>query len=215
MTHNIYVTADWHFFHKGINGPTSNWTDSTPQRDFKTVEEMNHHIIDRINMVVGPSDTLWNLGDVIFGRTKELSMLMGFIICKDVRLFLGNHDKSIKPHRINDAGQRVPNGRLGACFADVVHKKSLKIEDGRICLSHCPMHTWPGINKGFINLHGHCHGNLPDRGLRQMDVGVDTNDFKPYLLDDVVAHLLKRDYKYCPDIPQDHHSAPLGPEGTV
>lgn len=206
MAHKDFVTADWHFFHKGMNVSTSHWDRSEPPRDFPTLEEMNDCIIDNINAVVGRTDTLWNLGDVIFSRTGELPNLMSRIKCKDVRLILGNHDKNIKIHRINDAGKRVPNGKLGACFRDVRDKHKIKHNDIRIYLHHEPLHTWPGINIGFMHLFGHCHGNLPDRNLRCMDVGVDTNDYKPYLLDDVVETLSSRKFKNSPDIPKDHHS---------
>lgn len=206
MTSKVWITADWHFNHVGINKSTSKWTKSTPSRDFPTIDDMNDRIIDNINAVVDRKDTLWNLGDVIFGRIRSLPKLRSRINCRDIRLILGNHDKSIKEHRINDAGKRVPGNELGKCFSDVRYYRSIKHFDKKIYLFHCPMHTWPGINRGIIQLHGHCHANLPDRGLRQMDVGVDTNDFKPYLLDDVVDMMLDRAYEDCPDIPQDHHA---------
>ena len=202
----IWITSDWHFNHAGINKATSKWTKSKPTRDFPTLDDMNTHIIDNINALVKPGDTLWNLGDVIFGNVSTLPDLMKRINCKDVRLLPGNHDKAIKEHRINDAGRRVPNGKLGSCFSDVRSKHRLKVGDLRIYLLHEPMHTWPGINKGFMHLFGHCHGNLPERDLRCMDVGVDPNDYKPLLLDDVIERLKKVDVKNSPDVPADHHS---------
>lgn len=202
---SIFVTADWHFFHSGINKATSKWDKCNPSRDFPTIQDMNETIIDNINAVVRKNDTLWNLGDVIFGHYSDLPKLRSRIICCDIRLILGNHDKQIKEHRINDKGKRVPNGFLSSCFTDVRSKYSIRYKDQKIYLNHEPLHTWPGINHGYMHLFGHCHGNLPDRGLRCMDIGVDTNNFKPYLLDDVIDLLLVRSYKNCPDIPQDHH----------
>jgi calcineurin-like phosphoesterase family protein len=205
--HRIFITADWHFFHKGINVSTSSWTRAKPSRNFPTLDDMHDCIIDNINAVVNRGDTLINLGDVIFGNVAQLPTLVNRIVCNDIRLILGNHDKAIKPHRINDKGKRVPNGKLGECFSDVRERGRVKHGEHRVYLLHEPMHTWPAINKGAIQLHGHCHGNLPDRGLRQMDVGVDANDMKPWLLDDIIDLMTKRNFEYCPDIPQDHHTS--------
>lgn len=211
MTSKVFVTADWHFNHRGLCRGTSHWTHVSQDqlRDFDSPTEMNEAIIDGINSVVGRKDLLWNLGDVIFGNTHKLPALRRKIACRDIRVILGNHDKNIKEHRINDSGKRVPNGELGECFSDVRSKYSIRHNDQKIYLLHEPMHTWPGINKGFMHLYGHCHGNLPDRGLRCMDVGVDTNNYKPWLLDDVIDILLAKQYDNCPDIPQDHHARSL------
>ena len=49
-------------------------------------------------------------------------------------------------------------------------------------LCHYPFRTWRRMDKGGVNLHGHCHGRL--RPLkRQFDVGVDVWDFRPVALD--------------------------------
>lgn len=205
MAHKTFVTADWHFFHRGMNVSTSHWDRCEPPRDFPTLEDMNAAIIDNINAVVGRTDTLWNLGDVIFSRYSELPNLMSRIKCKDIRLIRGNHDKNIKIHNII-LGKRVPNGTMGFEFRDVRDKYNIKHNGVHIYFNHEPLHTWPGINKGFMHLFGHCHGNLPERNLRCMDVGVDTNDYKPYLLDDVVDMLSNIEFKNSPDIPQDHHA---------
>ena len=205
MQSQIWITSDWHFFHKGINKATSTWDRSNPIRNFSSLDEMHDCIIDNINAVVQPKDVLWNLGDVIFGENQQLFSLRKRIKCRDIRLVLGNHDvKQIKEHRINDSGKRVPGNRLGSCFSDVRWFYWIKYLGQKIYLFHCPMHTWPGINHGFMHLYAHCHGNLPDRNLRCMDVGIDTNNYKPYLLDDIIERMLQiteDDYlKLIPDI---------------
>lgn len=208
MSQRIWVTSDWHFNHSNLLKGLSTWTSSLPPREFASTDDMNDAIIDNINAVVEPQDILWNLGDVIMGGVKDLPALRARIKCQNIHLILGNHDKAIKEHRINDAGKRVPGNKLGACFADVRWYKSIRIpgHEFKAYLFHCPMHTWPGINKGFLQIHGHCHGNLPDRKLRQADVGIDAHGFKPVLLDKLVADLMQRQLKDMLDIPKDHHS---------
>ena len=56
---------------------------------------------------------------------------------------------------------------------------------------HFPIHfEWDGSHRGSIHLHGHCHGKRTGmEKYRVCDVGVDTNELKPYLLDSLVQRL--------------------------
>lgn len=54
---------------------------------------------------------------------------------------------------------------------------------------------------GSWHLYGHSHGNLPDDpNSLSFDVGVDTNNFKPYSLKDVERIMAGKTFK-----PIDHH----------
>lgn len=55
--------------------------------------------------------------------------------------------------------------------------------------SHYAHRVWPKSHHGSLHLYGHSHGTLPDSGNRSMDVGVDTNKFRPYSLEDIVAKI--------------------------
>jgi calcineurin-like phosphoesterase family protein len=62
----------------------------------------------------------------------------------------------------------------------------LVIDGMRLVLCHYPFRTWRDMGKGAINLHGHSHGRLKPLP-RQRDVGVDAWDFRPVLLEQVLA----------------------------
>jgi calcineurin-like phosphoesterase family protein len=71
------------------------------------------------------------------------------------------------------------------------------------------MKIWNKYHKGSWHLYGHCHNNLKDdewwtksKRRRTMDVGVDTNEFRPYSFED-----LKRTMDKIVDYPTDldHH----------
>jgi calcineurin-like phosphoesterase family protein len=66
-------------------------------------------------------------------------------------------------------------------------------------LSHYAHRVWNGSHKGVIHLYGHSHGSIPDYG-KSMDVGVDTNNLKPYSLDEILTIMKKRDIEF-----PDHH----------
>ena len=48
------------------------------------------------------------------------------------------------------------------------------------------MMSWAGKNRGTIAVFGHSHGNINDRLHNSLDVGVDTNNFKPYHISEVI-----------------------------
>lgn len=71
-------------------------------RPFDDVEQMDYVIIDRLNQLVQPRDTLWFLGDFCawFGSDKDyLQRLEDFrsqINCQTIYFIYGNHDKKLR-----------------------------------------------------------------------------------------------------------------------
>lgn len=90
---------------------------------------------------------------------------------------LGNHDRVIK--KIVDQ------------FVWVKEIAEVNIRNQPIVLCHYAMRVWHHLGRGAWQLYGHSHGKLPaTEGSRSMDVGVDTNDFRPYSFDEIRAKLL-------------------------
>ena len=58
----------------------------------------------------------------------------------------------------------------------------------RAVLCHYPFRSWRGMDKGWVNLHGHSHGRLKLQP-RQFDVGVDVWDFRPVTLPTILGSL--------------------------
>lgn len=81
-----WITADLHLGHKNIIKPTYS------DRPFKNVDEMNFTIINNINSIVKPKDTIIILGDFALAKKKKvaywISLINGYKI-----LILGNHDR--------------------------------------------------------------------------------------------------------------------------
>lgn len=55
----VFFTSDTHFGHKAIIGFCD--------RPFSSVEEMTEVLVENWNSVVGPTDTIYHLGDFAFG----------------------------------------------------------------------------------------------------------------------------------------------------
>jgi calcineurin-like phosphoesterase family protein len=197
---DIFFTGDTHYNHRGLCRGESKWPDTAHCRDFDTLDEMNQRIIDNINAVVKPNDHLYHVGDVAFGHgEKPVIEFMERINCKNVWLFLGNHD-----YRIMSS-----TSKLRDMFMKVRERATLKINGQEIVMNHFPELIWNKHHHGSWHLHGHCHGSLADKGVlndifhsrKCMDIGIDTHpEFRPYHFDEIADVMSTREI-----IKLDHH----------
>ena len=190
---SIWFSSDWHFNHKNITGPSvSNW--KSGYRNFDNIPQMNDTIIGNINRWVDTNDKLYFLGDFAFGDHRKIPELIARINCQNIYLIFGNHDRQIRRHK-----------EYQNCFEWCRDYYELGMNRNLIILSHYAPYIWNESHHGSIALWGHSHGTLPDRGLRWMDVGIDTAHFGekyvPYHIDDIVEYLNQR-----PATQLDHHT---------
>lgn len=137
---NTFFASDHHFGHQGML--TFTRADGvTPVRNFSTVEEMNEHMIQRHNSVVGKKDTCWFLGDVVINR-RFLKTIIPRLNGR-LRLVLGNHD-IFKNKDYYEAG-----------FEDL---HAFRKFDGFVC-THVPVHRESLRSSWGKNVHGHLHTN--------------------------------------------------------
>lgn len=145
-----FFTADEHYGHKNI----IKYCD----RPFNNVDEMNEELIRRHNEVVGPDDTVFHIGDFALAKDAE----------KYIRRLTGTHYFIRGSH---DYWMTEP---------DIGHEiMELQVDTIHITLCHYAMRVWPRSHYNSWQLYGHSHGKLKPVG-KQMDVGVDTNNFYPY-----------------------------------
>lgn len=150
-------------------------------RDFDTIEDMDNTIIDNINLMVEPDDVLYHLGDFTMGGRRDVVKYRNRIHCKTIHLIFGNHDK----------GARKAASQGLKLFASVSDYEEIKINGQQIILCHYPFTSWNRSHHGSWHLHGHVHG-VPMKSdySHRLDVGVDTNEFRPYSFEDIRDHYL-------------------------
>lgn len=165
---NVWFTADTHFGHCNIL--------QYCQRPFRDHDHMTEAIVERFNAVLRPGDVLWHLGDIKHS-SATFAATLGRLNTKEIHLVLGNHDK------------RKECEQWGG-FRSIQDLRGVTVGQQRFLLCHYALRTWPGRSRSVINLYGHSHGTLPGVG-RQMDVGVDTNDFYPYEASEIVRRMEK------------------------
>jgi calcineurin-like phosphoesterase family protein len=164
MSGRIYVIADTHFGHKKICQFEPSF------RPFSSVEEHDAALVRRWNSVVRSEDTVWHLGDVLFGKDsfEILSQLNGI-----KKLVMGNHD-------------HYPTAEYLKHFNNVYGSVELK---GCI-LTHIPVHP-SQFYRYRANIHGHLHHNIID-DRRYICVSAEQSGLTPVLLDTVLETLSGR-----------------------
>lgn len=181
---DIWFTSDTHFWHKNIIVIGKG-------RPWDTVEDMNEALIERWNALVNQGDRIYHLGDFSFGN-KAKTMEVVRRLRGQIHVVRGNHD-----HVLDKA-------QVASMFASYQPYKEIKVEGQRLVLFHYPIHSWHDAHHGALHLHGHCHGGLADDGTKpRMDVGVDTHDYEPWHISEVLERLQPR----LGWLPGDHHGA--------
>lgn len=151
----IFIIADTHFGHKKI------LQFEKTNRPFATIEEHDEELVHRWNAVVKPKDTVWHLGDVLFGRStfEILKQLHGI-----KKLVMGNHDRYPSELYLEHFNH--------VCGAAEVHN---------CILTHVPVH--PSQFKRYkANIHGHLHSTKLD-DARYINVSAECIELAPILLD--------------------------------
>jgi len=178
----VFWTADQHFGHRLMARIRGFGTD---------IEAMNETMVDSWNEVVRKDDIVYHLGDLAYRCSTKKFMDIFRRLNGEVRLIAGNHDKKILKH----LGAGHPFG------AKVKKRQLISVKRGKsrqeIVLSHYPMRTWQGSNRGSWMLCGHSHGNLFESspmgfgGGLLLDVSVDAWGYSPVSLEEVEA-VMKR-----------------------
>jgi len=165
----IFFTSDTHFGHGGALG--------LYRRPFRSVAAMNAALIKHWNDTVGPGDEVWHLGDFAIRQRSEA--VAEFLAQLDGRkhLLTGNNDP--------------PGTTELAAWESVQPYAEITVEGTPLVLCHYPFRSWRGMNKGWVNLHGHCHGRMKP-SPRQFDVGVDVWGFRPVTLQAILDSRSRR-----------------------
>lgn len=143
---------------------------------------MDATLIARHNSVVSQSDTVIHVGDFSFGRADDFlrvaSQLRGTHYFMD-----GSHDRSMREFFSSpELRAASPNLFLLPKLFEFTFQKT------KVVLCHYAMHSWWASHyKGSsVHFHGHSHGRFSSP-FAAVDIGVDTNDFYPYRIEEAIA----------------------------
>ena len=178
-----YFTADQHFGHANIIKYCN--------RPFTTVREMNDEMVWQWNNVVNSDDDIvYQLGDFTLGD-EQIAQLFFAKLQGRIKVLSNpwHHDRRWL------ASNHTYVSANGEHVAVLPPMKVLELADygskfpQALVLCHYPLAEWDRKHHGSWHLHGHSHGNYnPGSGLI-FDVGVDSNQFTPVSLDEVVRRM--------------------------
>lgn len=146
-----FFISDSHFFHKNII--------EYAQRGFKDIHVMNEHMIKAWNGVVTEADTVYFLGDFVYGRDATLEGAQEVFdrLKGKKHLIVGNHDKIAK--KING-------------WVTKTNYMELKVDGYQTVLFHYPIREWNGSFHEVIHLYGHVHRKQPwPQGFKAWESG--------------------------------------------
>ena len=158
---NYWFTGDEHLGHINERGGIIKYCN----RPFSSIEEMDQAIIDNHNNLVQPGDVVIHAGDFSLVSSRRL------VFSKYVQSLNGNH---IFLHGDHDRWLAKSHG--------YIWRK--RIEGIVVVVCHYAMRSWSCSHYNSWQLHAHHHGRLHPEG-KQLDIGVDTNNYYPYSWDKV------------------------------
>lgn len=160
-----FFTSDNHFCHDNIIRLCG--------RPYTSISQMHEDMISRWNATVSTTDRVWVVGDFSFkGHVAEVETILSRLN-GEKHLILGNHDS------------REVQG-----WASVSQYRELKINSKKVVLFHYPIEEWNGFHRGTYHIHGHVHGNHPEKPEKLiMDAGADYWNFTPVSWDEVEVYM--------------------------
>jgi len=173
--------ADTHFGHASII------TECRPQ--FRTIEEMNGHIIENINRRMTKNDILYIIGDFSY-RSKVLPTEFLEAIKPKKILIKGNHDR--------DWLKRLTEEEIKRYFIGVYSQHSIKRNGIELHFNHFPQLAWNRSHffAQSFSICGHIHNarvgtvaaELFPHVKCQFNAGVDVNNFEPVTFEELVLN---------------------------
>ena len=163
---NVYVTSDTHYWHKAVIQYCN--------RPFANTYEMNQELVKRWNSRISHKDHVFHVGDFAFGSRKMILEILD-ALNGNIYLIKGNHDRKI-------------TGDIEKRFVWVKSDFLTSLDNVPVHFYHFPVEYWNKAHYGGWMLHGHSHG-LKTPGRRRIDVGVDTNNYYPYHIEEIREHM--------------------------
>lgn len=138
---------------------------------------MNSILIARHNEVVGPEDIVIHAGDFTMRYKNSYSERLN-----GMHIYLkGSHDYWMDREI-----------RFNSDASNCSEIWEQEIEGQHIVVCHYAMRVWSKSHYNSWQLFGHSHGKLEGIG-KQMDIGVDTNNFYPYSFADIKKIMSKKE----------------------
>ena len=166
--HHVYFTSDTHFNHDKAF--------IYEARGYKNRYEHNDALIEKINQVVRPEDTLIHLGDFCLNITMpEFEQILARINCQNIAYVWGNHNSCILrqyEETLHDEYDRDDIEVYPYTIGKITYLgyyKEVVVNGHQIILHHYPHQIWNQMQNNAWQLSGHSHYTNPSTQLDHAD----------------------------------------------
>lgn len=151
-------------------------------RGYENVYQHDNESVSIWNDRVGPDDTVFCLGDVIFGKDAEVRFYewLKQVNFRHLYVMSGNHDSGYRQTRKRLGQQFDMDGNGGKNVYFIPNYYEISVDSQQIILCHYPIISWNGMSHGSWMIHGHCHNNLVGKPIgdllysgKCLDVGIE------------------------------------------
>jgi calcineurin-like phosphoesterase family protein len=176
----LYLTSDEHYSHKKIL--------QYQKRPFASLQEMNQELVLRHNSVVKENDVVIHVGDFSFGKAQHFYRTA--MSLNGTHFFMdGSHDWSLRDFFAGKEDPALPSVIQPGWETKLFLLPKLfefTFRGEKIVLCHYAMQKWWASHYGSYHFYGHSHGKESNRLPNSRDIGVDTTNFYPILIEDAI-----------------------------
>lgn len=169
-----YFISDTHFHHTNI----IEYCD----RPFSSIEEMNEYLIEKWNSKVDPGDHIYHIGDIALCRPKKLKKILDRLNGK-IHLIRGNHEGTAL--KCSEYFEWIKDHYV----LNLNHWSWFKDCNIQVVMMHYPIEAWYNCHYGTIHVHGHVHSGNVQTMKNRFDVGVDSWNYEPISIVEIVENL--------------------------
>lgn len=167
-----WFVSDFHFGHFNIL--------LYDDRPFATVKEHDGALLKNVQECVNHSDTLYIVGDLLFGNSNRVEYLMTQLPGRKYYV-RGNHDNK---KTIKEIKKHTEDGTIHDILTVSPHGQP-------IVLCHYPMITWDKEFHGSWHVHGHDHKTADyGDGKKRFNVAINLNNYRPFSFEQLKERLV-------------------------
>lgn len=196
---NMWFLSDLHWHH--------NKDFIYKARGFESIEQHDEAVIKSINDNVKHNDILFFLGDLCLNTSEsQFEELLTLINCQTIYYIWGNHNSRVKDVYLKALKSNFPTTDIYKTLYDfsevevypvkyrnltfLGNYQEIVVNGHYIILSHYPMRSWNGMNKGAFHLFGHIHSHNEFISGKSLDVGFDAFK-KPLSFSEICDMMIK------------------------
>lgn len=174
----LYLTSDEHYHHRKIL--------IYQNRPFESIAQMNEALISNHNSIVKDSDSVIHIGDFSFGKSEDF--IRTALSLNGTHYFMdGSHDLSLRS--FFETQENFQNLDWQGKVVLLPKLLEFTFNGEKVVLCHYALKKWWASHHGSFHFYGHSHGKDLNPITNSRDIGVDTTNFFPILIEEAIESI--------------------------